>query len=212
MTDPDSARRLYKDDALKAAGLLHAAEEARRRLAEAEDERIAAYASVDAELAHLDGLEDRAAGIWKELTTRFGPHAAGPFPGPDDGPAPARGQQAEDLLAAAHMRVREPVDHLLTARYVRMGVLGFAAALVVATLGLELTRSLHELGRIRLLALLVPVVAGPWIGHLAATAWIRLRTSHEEQEYAVDTATAGTFGGGGVWLIALIFVIVRLVT
>jgi hypothetical protein len=210
MTDPRPARRAYKDNAAEAGRLLHAAEEARRRLAEAEEERTAAYASVEAEWARLDGLEERAAGIWKELTTRFGPHATGPLPGPAEGPEPA--EDAEELLSDAHRRVREPVDHLLAGRYVRMGVLGFAAAAVVAVLGLELARSLHDLGRIRLLAVYAPVAAGPWIGHLAATAWIRFRTSHEEQEYAVDTAVAGTFGGGGVWLIALIIVIVRLVT
>jgi hypothetical protein len=67
-------------------------------------------------------------------------------------------------------------------------------------------------GRARLFAVGLPAAAAPWIGYLAATAWIRSRTSHEEQEYAVDTAIAGTFGGGGVWLIALAFIVIRVVT
>jgi hypothetical protein len=210
MTDPHSARHAYKDHAAAAGRLLHAAEEARRRLEESERERTAAYASVESEWARLDGFEDRAAGIWRELTTRFGPHAAGPLPEPADHTGPAR--DAEALLGDAHRQVREPVDHPLTGRYVRMGVLGFAAAVAVTALGLEVAALLHHLGRIRLLAAYGPVVAGPWIGHLAATAWIRLRTSHEEKEYAAATAIAGTLGGGGVWLIAVIFVVVRLVT
>jgi hypothetical protein len=210
MTDPQSARQAYKEHAAEAGRMLHAAEDARRRLAEAEEERTAAYASVEAEWALLDGFEERAAGIWKELTTRFGPHAAGPLPEPADRAEPA--QDAGQLLRDAHRQVREPVDHPLAGRYVRMGVLGFAAAVLAAALGLELAKLLDDLGRARLLIAYGPVVAGPWIGHLAAKAWIRLRTSHEEQEYAVATAVAGTFGGGGGWLIALIFVVVRLVT
>ena len=210
MTDPHSARHAYKDHAAAAGRLLHAAEEARRRLEESERERTAAYASVESEWARLDGFEERAAGIWRELTTRFGPHAAGPLPEPADHTGPAR--DAEALLSDAHRQVREPVDHPLTGRYVRMGVLGFAAAAAVTALGLEVAALLHHLGRIRLLAAYGPVVAGPWIGHLAATAWIRLRTSHEEKEYAAATAIAGTLGGGGVWLIAVIFVVVHLVT
>jgi hypothetical protein len=208
--DPQAARQSYKDLAAEAGRLLHAADDARRRLAEAEQERIAAYASMEAEEAHLDGLEQRAAGMWRELTTRFGPHATGPLPEPAD--RIARGPDAEALLDDAHQQVRMPVDHPLAGRYARMGVLGFTAALVVALLGLEATTALHHLGRARLLAVGVPVLAAPWLGYLAATGWIRVRTSHEEQEYAVDTAVAGALGGGGVWLIALTFVVIRVVT
>jgi hypothetical protein len=208
--DPETARRSYKELATEAGRLLHAAEDARRRLAEAEEERIAAYTSMEAEEAHLDGLEQRAEGIWRELTTRFGPRATGPLPDPAD--RVARGPDAEALLADAHLRVREPVDHPLAGRYARMGVVGFTAALLVALLGLEATNALHHLGRARLLAVGVPVLAAPWLGHLAAMGWIRLRTSHEEQEYAVDTAVAGALGGGGVWLVALTFIVIRVVT
>jgi hypothetical protein len=208
--DPQAARQAYKELAAEAGRLLCAAEDARQRLAEAEERRTATYASVEAQWAHLDGLEQRAAGIWRELTTRFGPHAAGPLPEPAD--RAARGPDAEELLNDAHQRVREPVDHPLAGRYARMGVLGFAVALAVTLVGLEVTMALHHLGQIRWLFAGLPVLAAPWLGYLAATGWIRYRTSHEEQEYAVDTAVAGALAGGGVWLIALTFIVIRVVT
>jgi hypothetical protein len=208
--DPQTARDAYKELGARASGLLHAAEDARRRLAEAERGRTAAYASVEAGLAHLDGLEQRAAGIWRELTTRFGPHATGPLPEPAD--RIARGPEAEVLLDNARLRVREPVDHPLAGRYVRMAVLGFGAALVLAIIGLELTLALRHAGPARLVAVGVPVLAAPWLGRLAALGWIRFRTSHEEREYALDTAVAGAFGGSGVWLIAVTFIVIRVVT
>jgi hypothetical protein len=208
--DPQAARQAYKELAAEAGRLLHAAEDAGQRLAEAEERRTATYASVEAEWAHLDGLEQRAAGIWRELTTRFGPHAAGPLPEPAD--RVARGPDAEELLNDAHQRVREPVDHPLAGRYARMGVLGFAVALAVTLVGLEVTIALHHLGQVRWLFAGLPALAAPWLGYLAATGWIRYRTSHEEQEYAVDTAVAGALAGGGVWLIALTFIVIRVVT
>lgn len=210
MTDPEEARRAYKEYAAEAGRRLLAAEEARRRLAEAEERRIAAYASVEEEWARLDGLEERAAGVWRELTTRFGPHAVGPLPEPADDVEPD--QDAVELLREAHRRVREPVDYPLVGRYVQMAVLGFVAAVVVTALGLELARSLRGIGQVRLIAVYGPALASPWIGQLTAKGWIRLRTSHEEREYAVDTATGGLVGGGGVWVIALILLIVHFVT
>ncbi len=209
MMDPESARRAYKEQAAEAGRLLHATDSARRRLAESEEERTAAYASVEAEWARLDAFEERANGIWRELTTRFGP-AVGPLPEPAE--HAKRGEDAEALLREAHRQVREPVDHTLTSRYVRMALLGFAAAAVVSLLGLALSSLLGEIGRTRMLAAYGPVAVAPYVGHMAATAWIRFRTAHEEKEYAVDTAIGGTLGGGGVWIIALIVVIVRLVT
>jgi hypothetical protein len=207
---PQAARQEYKALAAEADRLLHEADDAQRRLAEAEEERIATYASVEEQWAHLDGLEERAARIWQELTIRFGPNAAGPLPEPAD--RIARGPDAEELLDDARQRVREPVDHPLAGRYARMAVIGFTAALVVTVLGLELAMALHGVGRARLLAVGLPAAAAPWIGYLAANGWIKFRTSHEEREYAVDTAIAGTFGGGGVWLIALTFIVIRVVT
>lgn len=208
--DPQTARVKYKELATEAGRLLRAADDAGRRLAQAEEQRTATYASVEAEWAHLDGLEQRAAGIWRELTTRFGPHAAGPLPEPAE--RVARGPDAEELLDAAHQRVREPVDHPLAGRYARMAVLGFTAALALTLVGLELTIALHHMGRARLFAVGLPALLAPYLGYLAANGWIRYRTSHEEQEYAVDTAVAGAFGGGGVWLIALTFIVIRVVT
>ena len=208
--DPQTARLKYKEMAAEAGRLLHAADDAGRRLAQAEEERTATYASVETEWARLDGLEQRAEGIWRELTTRFGPHAAGPLPEPAER-AP-RGPAAEELLDDAHQLVREPVDHPLAGRYARMAVLGFTAALALTLVGLELTIALHHLGRARLLAVGLPALAAPYLGYLAAHGWIRFRTSHEEQEYAVDTAVAGALGGGGVWLLALTFIVIRVVT
>jgi hypothetical protein len=208
--DPQTARVKYKELAAEAGRLLHDADDAGRRLAQAEEQRTATYASVEAEWAHLDGLEQRAEGIWRELTTRFGPHAAGPLPEPAE--RVARGPDAEELLDDAHQRVREPVDHPLAGRYARMAVLGFTAALALTLVGLELTIALHHLGRFRLVAVGLPALLAPYLGYLAATGWIRYRTAHEEQEYAVDTAVAGAFGGGGVWLIALTFIVIRVVT
>jgi hypothetical protein len=210
MVDPRAAREAYKDLAAEAGRLLHAAEDARRRLAEAEERRIATYASVEEQWAHLDGLEERAAGVWRELTTRFGPHAAGPLPEPAE--RIARGPDAEELLNDARQRVREPVDHPLAGRYFRMGVLGFAVAAVLTVVGLEVSMALHDEGQVRWFAAGLPALLAPWLGHLAASGWIRYRTSHEEQEYAVDTAVAGAIGGGVVWLFALTFVIIRLAT
>jgi hypothetical protein len=208
--DPQTARVKYKELATEAGRLLHAADDAGRRLAQAEEQRTATYASVESEWAHLDGLEQRAAGIWRELTTRFGPHAAGPLPEPAE--RPARGPAAEELLDDAHQRVREPVDHPLAGRYARMAVLGFTAALALTLVGLELTIALHHAGRARLFGVGLPTLLAPYLGYLTASGWIRYRTSHEEQEYAVDTAVAGAFGGGGVWLIALTFIVIRVVT
>jgi hypothetical protein len=206
--DPQTARVKYKELATEAGRLLHAADDAGRRLAQAEEQRTATYASVEQEWAHLDGLEQRATGIWRELTTRFGPQATGPLPEP--GERVARGPDAEELLDDAHQWVRQPVDH--PRPYARMAVLGFTAALVATLVGLELTIALHHLGRARLLAVGLPALLAPYLGYLAATGWIRYRTSHEEQEYAVDTAVAGAFGGGAVWLIALTFIVIRVVT
>jgi hypothetical protein len=208
--DPQTARLRYKELAAEAERMLYASDDAGRRLARAEEERTAAYASVEAEWAHLDRLEERAAGIWRELTTRFGPHVAGPLPEPAE--RVARGPAAEELLDGARQRVREPVDHPLGGRYFRMAALGFAVALVVTLVGLELTIALHGIGRARLLAVGLPALVAPYLGYLAANGWIRFRTSHEEQEYAVDTAVAGAFGGAGVWIIALTFVVIRVVT
>jgi hypothetical protein len=208
--DPRTARQAYKELAAEAGRLLHAADDARRRLAEAEERRTATYASVEEQWAHLDGLEERAAGIWRELTTRFGPHAAGPLPEPAE--RIARGPDAEELLDDAHQRVREPVDHPLAGRYARMGVLGFAVTLSLTLVGLEVSMALHGAGRVRWFAAGLPALVAPYLGYLTATSWIRYRTSHEEQEYAVDTAVAGAVGGGAVWLIALTFVIIRVAT
>lgn len=206
---PAQAAEWVRRQAAETGRLLRAAEEARRRLAEAEEERLAAYASVEAEEERLNRLEERAAGIWKELTTRFGPHATGPLPEPADDP---RRADPEELLAEAQRLAREPVDYALGGRYAYMAVLGFATAVAAAVLGLWIGHALTGLGRVGLLVAYGPALAGPWVGHLAAATWIRLRTSHEEREYVVDTAVAGTFGGGGVWLIGLALLIVRLVT
>ncbi len=132
MTDPQTARRSYKELAAEAGRLLHASEDARRRLTEAEESRTATYASVEREWAHL--------------------------------------------------------------------------------IGLEVSMALHDAGRVRWFAAGLPALLAPWLGHLAANGWIRYRTSHEEQEYAVDTAIAGAIGGGVVWLFALTFVIIRVAT
>ncbi|GLY76827.1 hypothetical protein [Actinoallomurus iriomotensis] len=208
--DPRAARQAYKELAAEAGRLLHAADDARRRLAEAEEERTATYASVEQEWAHLDALEERAAGVWRELTNRFGPHAAGPLPEPAE--RIARGPDAEELLNDARLRVRQPVDHPLAGRYARMGVLGFAVAVVLTLVGLEVSMALHDAGRVRWFAAGLPALLAPWLGHLAANGWIRYRTSHEEQEYAVDTAIAGAIGGGAVWLFAVTFLIIRVAT
>lgn len=208
--DPLAARERYREHAAEAGRLLRAVDDATRRLAAAEEERTTAYAAVEEEWARLDGMEERAEGIWRELTTRFGPQAAGPLPEPDAGRVSQAG--AEQLLREAHELVRKPVEHPLRARYARMAMLGFAVALVLAVLGAEVAHALHDVGKSRFLALFGPVLAGPYVGFLAATGWIRLRTSHEEKEYAVDTAIAGAFGGAGVWVIALAFVVIRLVT
>jgi hypothetical protein len=208
--DPHTARQAYKELAAEAGRLLHAADDARERLARAEEERVATYASVEEEFAHLDGLEQRAEGIWRELTTRFGPDAAGPLPEPAD--RIARGPDAEELLEDARLRVRQPVEHQMAGRYARMGLLGFAVALAVTLIGLEVTLILHGAGNVRWVTAALPALAAPWVGHLAAAGWIRYRTAHEEQEYAVDTAIGGTLGGAAVWLIALTFVVIRVVT
>jgi hypothetical protein len=210
MTDAQAARRAYKEYAAEAGRRLLAAEEARHRLEEAEEGRTAAYASVEQEWARLDGLEERAAGVWRELTTRFGPHAVGPLPEPADDVRPD--QDAEDLLGEARKRVREPVHYALARRYVQMTVLGFVVAVLVTAVGFEIAKSLRDLGQARLVLAYGPVLAAPWLGQVAAKAWLRLRTSHEEREYAVDTATGGLVGGGGVWLIALIFIVIHFVT
>src|SRR4051812_19141147 len=81
--DPQTSRWRYKELAAEAGRLLYAKEDARLRLAQALEERIAAYAAVEAEETHLKGLEQRADGIWRELTTRFGPRVGG-FPPPAD--------------------------------------------------------------------------------------------------------------------------------
>ena len=208
--DPVDARRAYKEHAAETGRLLIATEEALHRLDEAEQARSAAYASVEPEWARLDGFEQRAVGIWRELTTRFGPDAAGPLPDPAERIDPD--EDVEALLRDAHLKVREPIDHPLTGRYVLMAVVGFAAAILVTAVGFEVSRLLEGIGRSRLLLAYGPVAAGPWIGRMAATTWIRTRTSHEEREYSVDTAVGGAVGGGGLWVIALVFLVVRLVT
>jgi hypothetical protein len=207
MTDPRSDLGSYREHAAGVGDRLRAAQEAARGLAEAEERRVAAYASAEEELARLDALEARAAGIWRELTTRFGPQATGPLPEPEVPPA---GLDAEELLRDAHRRVREPIDYPLAGRYARMAVLGFAAAAAVAGLGVALAEVLRDSGPTRLAVAIGAVLAGPWIGHLAARSWIRLWTSHEERDVAMETALAGAFGGGGVALVGLVLLIVRL--
>ena len=210
MTSPEPAGRAYKEYAAEAGRRLRAAEEARRRLERAEEARTAAYESVERELAHLDDLEERARGIWRELTTRFGPQATGDLPEPAR--HPKAGQDPAELLRDAHRRAREPVHYPLAGRFVLMVLLGFAVAAVLSLAGLEVSRALRALGQARLVVAYGPVVAAPWAGLVTARAWIRTRTSHEEREYAVDTALAGAFGGGGVWLIVLVSLIVHIVT
>jgi hypothetical protein len=210
MTDPQAARRVYKEYAAEAGRRLLAAQDARRRLEAAEERRTEAYAEVERELARLDVLEERAVGVWRELTTRFGSNAVGPLPEPAGEIRPD--QDAAELLGDAHRRVREPVHYPLAGRYAEVVVLGFAVAVVVTALGLEAARSLRGLGQARLVLAYGPVLAAPWLGLLAARGWIRLRTSHEEREYAVDTATGGLLGGAGVWLIALIVIVAHFVT
>ena len=60
--------------------------------------------------------------------------------------------------------------------------------MVVTAVGSELAKGLRDLGQVRLVLAYGPVLAAPLIGQQAAKGWIRLRTSHEEREYAVDTA------------------------
>jgi hypothetical protein len=208
--DPHTARQAYKELAAEAGRLLQAADDAREALARAEEERTATYASVEEGFAHLDGLEQRAEGIWRELTTRFGPNTAGPLPEPAE--RIARGPDAEELLEDARQRVRQPVEHRMAGRYARMALLGFAVALAFTLIGMEVTLALHDAGNVRWLAAALPALAAPWVGYLAASGWIRYRTAHEEQEYAVDTAIGGTLGGAVVWLIALTFVVIRVLT
>lgn len=204
MTDP----REYREQAAEVGDLLRAAEEAARRLAEAEERRAAAYAAVEEELARLETLDKRAVGIWRELTTRFGPQATGPLPEPAE---PPPGLDAEDLLREAHRRVREPIEYPLGERYAAMAGLGFAAAAAVAALGVALAEAARAPGPVRLAVAAGTVLAGPWVGHLVAGAWVKLRTSHEERDVALRTTVAGVFGGGGVLLIGLILLMVRLV-
>lgn len=208
--DPLAARQAYKDLAAEAGRLLHLAEDAHDRLARAEEERLATYAKVEEEFAHLEGLEQRAEGIWRELTTRFGPQATGELPEPAE--RLARGPDAEELLEDARLLVRQPVEHQMAGRYARMALLGFAVALAVTLAGLELTTLLHGMGNARWVTAALPALAAPWLGRLAALGWIRNRTAHEEQEYAVDTAVGGMLGGAAVWPIAIAFVIIRALT
>ena len=208
--DPQAAREAYKRLAAEAGRVLHAADAARDRLARAEEERVATYASVEEEFAHLERLEQRAESIWRELTTRFGPQAAGDLPEPAE--RPVRGPDAEELLEDARLRVRQPVEHRMAGRYARMVLLGFAVALVVTLVGLELTLALHDAGNVRWAAVGLPALAGPWLGRVAAAGWIRHRTEHEEQEYALDTAVGGMLGGAVVWVLAAVFVIIRVLT
>jgi hypothetical protein len=208
--DPQAAREAYKDLASEAGRLLHAADDARARLAKAEDERVATYASVEEELSHLEGLEQRAASIWRELTTRFGPQATGELPEPAD--RLARGPDAEELLEDARILVRQPVEHGMTGRYAQMALLGFTVALAVALVGLELTQVLRGAGNARWAAAAIPALAGPWLGRVAAVGWINHRTEHEEQQYAEDTAVGGMLGGAVVWLLAAVFVMIRVLT
>lgn len=204
------AGQAYKRYAAEAGRRLRAAEEARARLARAERERTAAYESVERELARLDGLEERARGIWRELTTRFGPQAAGELPEPAR--HPKADQDPAELLRDAHRRAREPVHYPMARWFVLLVVLGFAVAAALAVAGLELSRPLRPLGQVRLVVAYGPAFAAPLVGLLTARTWIRMRTSHEEREYAVDTAIAGAFGGGGVWLIMVVLLIVHMVT
>lgn len=208
--DPLTAREAYKELAAEAGRLLHAADDARDRLARAEDERVATYASVEEEFAHLDGLEQRAEGIWRELTTRFGPQTAGDLPEPAD--RLARGPEAEELLEDARLRVRQPVEHRMAGRYASMALLGFAVALAVTLVGSEITLTLHGAGNLRWAAAAIPAFAAPWLGRVAAVAWIRHRTEHEEQEYALDSAVGGMLGGAVVWVLAAAFVLIRVLT
>jgi hypothetical protein len=208
--DPKAAREAYKDLAAEAGRLLHAADAARDRLARAEDERVATYASVEEEFSHLEGLEQRAASVWRELTTRFGPQVTGDLPEPAE--RLARGPDAEELLDDARLRVRQPVEHRMAGRYARMALLGFAVALAVTLVGLELTMALHGAGNARWAAVALAALAGPWLGRVAAVGWIRYRTEHEEQQYAVDTAVGGMLGGAMVWALAAVFVIIRVLT
>src|SRR5689334_13616086 len=100
--DPHAARQAYKEMAAEAGRLLRSVDDAQTRLDQAEEHRTATYTSVEEEFAHLDGLEHRAGTIWRELTTRFGPQAAGPLPEPAD--RIARGPDAEELLEDARLR------------------------------------------------------------------------------------------------------------
>lgn len=208
--DPQAARETYKDLAAEAGRLLHAADDARDRLAQAEDERVATYASVEEEFARLEALEQRAASIWRDLTTRFGPQVTGELPEPAE--RLARGPDAEELLEDARILVRQPVEHGMTGRYARMALLGFAVALAVTLVGLELTQALRGTGNARWAVVALPALAGPWLGRLAAVNWISRRTEHEEQQYAVDTAVGGMLGGAAVWVLAAVFVIIRVLT
>lgn len=208
MSDPRSDARAYREHAAGVGDRMRAIAEAARRLADAERRRAEAYAAAEEELARLDALEVRALGIWRELTTRFGRQATGPLPEPGEPPA---GLEVEELLRDAHRRVREPIDYPVAGQYAWMAGLGFAAAVVVAAVGVALTAALRDTGPTRLAVAAVGVLAGPWIGHLAARAWIRLRTSHEEREVAAQTAVAGAYGGGGVALIGLVLLLIRLV-
>lgn len=208
--DPREARQAYKEMAAEAGRLLRAADDARARLERAEEERRAAWVAVGEENDHLDRLEERAEGIWRELTTRFGPYVAGPLPGPAD--RIARGPDAEELLNDARLRARQPVEHRMAGRFARMVLLGFTVALALTLVGMEATLTLRGAGGIRWLPVALPALAAPWVGYLAATGWIRSRTAHEEREYARDTAIGGSLGGGVVWLIAIAFVVVRVIT
>lgn len=208
--DPQAARETYKDLAAEAGRLLHAADDARDRLAQAEDERVATYASVEEEFARLEALEQRAASIWRDLTTRFGPQVTGELPEPAE--RLARGPDAEELLEDARNLVRQPVEHGMTGRYARMALLGFAVALAVTLVGLELTQALRGTGNARWAVVALPALAGPWLGRVAAAGWITYRTEHEEQQYAVDTAVGGMLGGAVVWVLAAVFLIIRVLT
>jgi hypothetical protein len=211
--DPQRARAEYKALAAEITRRTEQAAAVERRRTEADLALERAHDRMAAELPVLNALDERAEVIWRELTTRFGADAAGPIPDPAPRVDPAG--DAERLLRDAHQRVREPVHYPLGGRYAGMGLLGFLAAAALTLLGLLAAAAVLHAGGARIIVdvvAAVPALLGPLVGRLAAGAWIRWRTSHEERSYAEDTVVAGLVGGAGIWLIVLVAVVVKVVT